>query len=120
LWHGSGRTPEAQLFAVQSGAHTGAVAKASIVKKASTAAFADRARTGIISFISLSSRGTAAREPSPLISSAWRANRKSDSRHQFEVSLGSPKSQRRTPFGNFENPPSPAAEATEEAAQSNR
>ena len=119
-WHCSGRTPEAQLLAAQSGAHTGAVTKASTVKKASTAAFTGRARTGIASFILLSSSGSAALEPSTLSSSPWRANRKSNSRHQPEASLCSPKSQRRTPFGNFENPPRPAAAATEEAAHSNR
>jgi hypothetical protein len=64
--------------------------------------------------------GAASLEPSTLISSPWRANLKSESRHQSEASFSSPKSQRRTPFGSFENRPSPAAEATEEAAQSNR
>jgi hypothetical protein len=50
-WHCSWRAPEAQLFAAQSGAHTGAITKASTVKKASTAAFAGRGRTGIEGFI---------------------------------------------------------------------
>jgi|HubBroStandDraft_3_1064219.scaffolds.fasta_scaffold45027_2 hypothetical protein len=71
-WHCCGRTPEAQLFAAQSGAHTGAVTKASTVKKASTAEFAGRARTGIAWFILLSSFGTAALGPSTLISSPRR------------------------------------------------
>jgi hypothetical protein len=82
-WHCSCRAPEAQLFAAQSGAHTGAITKASTVKKASTAAFAGRARTGIVSFILSFSCGAAALEPSTPVSSPWRANRKSDSRHQF-------------------------------------
>jgi hypothetical protein len=119
-WHCSWRAPEAQLFAAQSGAHTGAITKASTVKKASKAAFAGRARTGIVLFIISFSCGAAALEPSTLISWPRRANRKSGSRLQFEAWLCSPKSQRRTPFGNFENPPRPAAAATEEAAQSSR
>jgi hypothetical protein len=53
-------------------------------------------------------------------SERWRAKLKNNSRHQWGASLRSPKSQRRTPFGNFENRPSPSAAATEDAAQSNR
>jgi hypothetical protein len=117
-WHCSWRGPEAQPFAAQNGAHTGAITKASTVKKASTAAFAGRTRTGIVSFILSFSCGPAALEPSTPVAIARQSEK--DSRHQLHASLCSPKSQRRTPFGNFENRPSPAAAATEEAAQSNR
>jgi hypothetical protein len=42
--------PEEQIFAAQSGAHTGAIAKPSTVRIASSATLAGRARTGIVWF----------------------------------------------------------------------
>lgn len=46
-WHCPCPAPEGQIFAAQSGAHTGAIAKASAARMASTVMFAGRARTGI-------------------------------------------------------------------------
>jgi hypothetical protein len=42
--------PKEQILAAQSGAHTGAIAKASTVRMASMATFAGRPRTGIVWF----------------------------------------------------------------------
>jgi hypothetical protein len=117
-WHCPCPAPGGQIFAAQSGAHAGAIAKARTVSMASMATFAGRARTGIVWFILSSLRLAVA--SSCQLSARWRAKLKNNSRHQRGASLRSPKSERRTPFGNFENRPSPAAAATEDAAQSKR
>jgi hypothetical protein len=59
------RILEAQIFPAQSGAHTGAASKASTVSNAK--AFANRARTGVVSFFLTSSRYPAVFQPSTLI-----------------------------------------------------
>lgn len=46
-WHCPCPAPGGQIFAAQSGAHTGAIAKASPVRMASTVMFTGRARIGI-------------------------------------------------------------------------
>lgn len=108
------------MLAAQIVAHTGATSKASTVKSARATAPGAGVRVEIVSDILLSSRYVGALETSPLArrrgASIWTVI----PANQPGLWLCSPKSQRRKPFGNFDNRPSPARPATEDAAQSNR